>query len=293
MPTIEPSHRPISPKTIAANGLEFAYLEAGKGPLVLCMHGFPETPHGFQPLLEGLAEAGFHAVAPFMRGYAPSGLAPDGDYSIPALARDVIALIEHFGADKAYLVGHGWGGLAVLMASILRPDRVRRVVSVSAPHPRRMLLRASLAQWRRLGYLLPMQVPVWARKHLVRDKFRWVEELAGRWSPSARLPEEMFAAFRESVADRAHLNAVIAYHRAIPRSLIDPGFWRMTLHPVTVPTRIIHGMDDGCTGPEVFRDQESLFAAGLDIQALPGVGHFPHRESSGEFIELVREFLAA
>lgn len=278
-------------KTIAANGMEFAYLEAGQGPLVLCLHGFPETPYGFQPLLERLAADGFHAVAPFMRGYAPSGLAPDGDYSLPALARDVIALIEHFGVEKAYLVGHGWGGLAALMASILRPDRLRRVVSVSAPHPRRMLMRASLAQWRRLAHLLPMQVPVWARKHLVRRKFQWVERLASRWSPNAQLPPEMFDEFRAAVADKAHLNAVIGYHRAILRSLLDPAFWQMTLHPVTVPTRILHGLDDGCTGAELFAGQESLFAAGLEVVALPGIGHFPHREDPQGFVDLVSEFL--
>src|SRR5687768_2249913 len=84
------------PKTIEAGGLTFGYLEAGEGPLVLCLHGFPDTAHTFDDLLPRLARAGYHAVAPFMRGYAPTSVPVDGDYSELRLGEDAIALIDAF-----------------------------------------------------------------------------------------------------------------------------------------------------------------------------------------------------
>src|ERR1700678_3431182 len=105
----------MEPKTITANGLEFAYFEAGPvgGPLALCLHGFPDSAHTWRHLLPELAQAGFHAVAPFLRGYAPSGLAPGDRYQVGGSVRDASALHQAFDADAdAVIVGHDWGALA-------------------------------------------------------------------------------------------------------------------------------------------------------------------------------------
>src|SRR3954463_5223801 len=88
------------PAPVHANGVDFAYLEAGSGPLALCLHGFPDTAGGWRVLLPALADAGSHAVAPFMRGYAPTSLAADGRYQVGALAADAVALHEVLGGDE-------------------------------------------------------------------------------------------------------------------------------------------------------------------------------------------------
>ena len=106
---------------LQANGLEFGLLERGPadGPLVLCLHGFPDGPQSFLPLLDALDAAGYRAVAPAMRGYLPSGIPADGDYRPVTLARDVIALIDHLGAEKAVVVGHDWGAVATYLAAAI------------------------------------------------------------------------------------------------------------------------------------------------------------------------------
>src|SRR6266571_8223983 len=90
---------PVLASTVVANDLEFGILEAGSGPLALCLHGFPDCAHTWRHLLPALAGAGFHAVAPFMRGYAPTGVPADGAYQIGALAADAAALHEVLGVD--------------------------------------------------------------------------------------------------------------------------------------------------------------------------------------------------
>ncbi|HKY91713.1 MAG TPA: alpha/beta fold hydrolase, partial [Nevskiaceae bacterium] len=123
-------------KTIRANGVDFAYLEEGEGTPVLLLHGFPDTFNTWRPVMKRLAQAGFRAIAPAMRGYAPTGPAADGDYAVPTLARDVIALLEHFGIQKGHVVGHDWGSVATQFAANLRPDRFEKIVIAAVPHLR-------------------------------------------------------------------------------------------------------------------------------------------------------------
>src|ERR1700716_987245 len=95
---------------VQANGLEFAYLEAGQGPLALCLHGFPDSAWTWRHLLPALADGGFRAVAPWLRGYAPSEIPADGAYQTGALAADAIALHEALGGDEgAVIIGPDWG----------------------------------------------------------------------------------------------------------------------------------------------------------------------------------------
>src|SRR6202035_6182760 len=101
---------------VDANGLKFAYLEEGTGPLVLMLHGFPDTAHTWDHLRSRIAAKGYRAVSPFMRGYHPTAI-PDRDADQETLARDVLALVEALGEQSAVLVGHDWGAAAVYGAT--------------------------------------------------------------------------------------------------------------------------------------------------------------------------------
>jgi pimeloyl-ACP methyl ester carboxylesterase len=120
--------------TVRANGLQFGVLEAGSGPLALCLHGFPDAAHTWRHLLPALAGAGFHAVAPFMRGYAPTAVPADGAYHLSALVADAVALHEVLGGDaNAVLIGHDWGAEAAYGAAAFAPGRWRRLVTLAVP----------------------------------------------------------------------------------------------------------------------------------------------------------------
>ncbi|MBI2383144.1 MAG: alpha/beta hydrolase [Gammaproteobacteria bacterium] len=279
------------PKWIEANGTQFAYLEAGEGPLVLCLHGFPDTAWSFRPLLSALAGAGFRAVAPFMRGYAPSAIPADGDYRPTVLARDVVALTDHFGARQACVVGHDWGAVAAYTAATLRPDRVTRVVAAAVPHPRRFLLRPTLAQLRRSRYMALFQLRGIAERRVAANRFAWLDGLIREWSPGWNCAEDDLAPIKADLADPARLRAALGYYRALPKDLFRPEAWQLLAHPLPVPARVIYGEDDGCIGAEMFHGMEHLFGAGLDLCPMEGVGHFMHCEHPAEFNRRVVEFL--
>ncbi|MGV3757986.1 MAG: alpha/beta fold hydrolase, partial [Actinomycetota bacterium] len=121
-------------QTTTVHDVELAHLELGEGPLALCLHGFPDSAWTWRHLLPALAEAGYRAVAPFLRGYAPSAVPADGRYQTAALGLDACALHEALGGgDDAVIIGHDWGAMATYVAASHEPDRWRRVVAMAVP----------------------------------------------------------------------------------------------------------------------------------------------------------------
>lgn len=280
------------PRFVKANGLTFALLEAGPtdGELVICAHGFPDSAWSFVPTLQALAAAGYRAVAPFMRGYLPTAIPSDGDYRATTLARDLIALIDELGAQRAVLVGHDWGAVAGYTAAAMRPDRLRGLVAAAMPHLRRFLLRPTAAQLLRSAYILQFQWPG-AERRLSHDGFSALRGLAQRWSPGADLTaalQPVIAGFQQP----ARLSAALGYYRALPATLRAAETWSLLMQATPVPCCVIHGLRDGCIAPEMFEGQAHLFAAGVQQLAFERAGHFMQLEQPARFAETVLAFLA-
>src|SRR4029077_5448184 len=202
--------------TVQANGLEFGLLEAGSGPLALCLHGFPDTAHTWRHLLPALARAGFHAVAPFMRGYAPTAVPADGAYQLGALIADAVALHEVLGGGgDAVLIGQDWGAEAAYGAAAHAPDRWRRLVTLAVP-PASLdpVLFSDYEQLKRFFYLLLFRAPLaFADPLVASDQMSFLDRLWHDWSPGYDAGEDL-ARVKESLRDPANLAAAIGYYRA-------------------------------------------------------------------------------
>lgn len=277
-------------KYITANGIRFAYHEAGSGPLVLCLHGFPDTAQSYAQLLPALAAAGFRAVAPYMRGYAPTGLAPDGDYSTTALGRDVLALIEALGAKDAALVGHDWGAYAAYCAANLDAARIRRLVLMSVPHIGGAV--QSLKQLRRSWYIWFFQLSGLPERRVARDNFAFIDRLYRDWSPSWSVTEADLRPVKQALTAPGGLAAAIGYYRAMFRHSTRQG-WALLSAKTSPPTLLLSGAVDGAVGPEVFGRSKEAFTGPFEFRLLPGVGHFPHREAAGVVTPMMVDFLQA
>jgi pimeloyl-ACP methyl ester carboxylesterase len=287
-----------------AEPLEIAYLEDGPadGPLALCLHGFPDHAPTWVALLADLAAAGFHAVAPWLRGYAPTAVPADGRYQSAALALDALALADALApADRpAVLIGHDWGAVASYGAVVHRPERFRRLVAMSVPHRAVLMGRivTTPAQLKRSWYMFFFQLPLAEMAVSVKD-FALIDALWRDWSPGYEPPADFVRALKDTLASPGSLDAALGYYRhSLNPARQDPRLATVEAGAnslVPVPTLYLHGADDGCIGADIIDPDElkPLFPAGLDAEVLPGVGHFLHLEDPARVNRRIVDFLTA
>ncbi len=277
----------ITQGSIRANGLEVAYLEAGEGPLALCLHGFPDSAWTWRYLLPELAGAGYRAVAPFLRGYAPTSIPADGLYQPGAIAADANAVHDALGGDRdAVLVGHDWGALATYAAAGHQPERWRRVVTAAVPPPATVAQAFfSYEQLRRSWYMFFFQSP-FADLAVPMDDLAFIDHLWADWSPgfdaAAELPR-----VKDALRDPANLAAAIGYYRATigsgPRSPEYDAIEAAGADPLPMPALYLHGAHDACMGASLIDDsvRTALPAPGSSVEIVPDTGHFLHLEAPG------------
>jgi pimeloyl-ACP methyl ester carboxylesterase len=283
---------------VVANGLEFAYLEAGHGPLALCLHGFPDSAHTWRHLLPQLADAGYHAVAPFLRGYAPTAVPADGRYQSGVLSQDAIALHEVLGGGPdAAIVGHDWGAPAAYGAAVSAPDRWSKVVGMAVP-PGPALGQAIVTnpdQLKRSWYMFFFQHPL-ADLVVPLDDLAFVDRLWADWSPGFDATEEL-ALLKPSLRDPANLGAALGYYRATVGGVgNDPALADLQAATQACPPQpvlYLHGSGDGCIGVEVAELANDLLPEHVRVHEIDFAGHFLHLERPAEVHELVLGFLAS
>jgi pimeloyl-ACP methyl ester carboxylesterase len=269
--------------SVDVGGATLQCLVDGEGPLVLMAHGFPDGPDTFRHQVPALR--GFRVVRPWMRGYAPSSTARDGRYDIERLARDLLALGDHFSPRNPYiLVGHDWGAIAAYAACALAAPRISRLVTVAVPHlrvagPRWLAPRQLARSW----YMAFFQLRGLAEWRVRRRDFRFLDRLWRTWSPSLPgAPREV----KDSLRDAANLSAALGYYRAAV------GRNRLLVEKTRVPALYVHGTDDGCVGVELCDGVERAYPAGVRVCRLRGAGHFAHLEQPEAFNRELLGFLS-
>jgi pimeloyl-ACP methyl ester carboxylesterase len=284
---------------VEANGLTFHYVTMGDGPLVLCMHGFPDHAYTYSDLLPELAAAGFRGVAPFMRGYAPTSAAPDGRYQSVLLCQDVVALIDALGADRAFLVGHDWGAQAVYGAAVLAPQRIMKMVTLGAAHP--AAVRGDLVHrydrlkgiWHAYFFQMPFaETAVAANDYAFLES--WWRDASPEFDPPADMMERLKATFRQPGVVTAALNY---YRHTFHPDNRDPALSalqdRVSTSPTPVATLAMHGTKDRPGRLQAFDTMDDLFSQGLEKVILPGTGHFLHLERPQEVNQRILAFFNA
>lgn len=288
---------PITEGRITAGDIDFAYLEQGDGPLALCLHGFPDSAWTWRHLLPELAAAGYRAVAPFLRGYAPTAVPADGRYQTAVLGLDAINLHEAFGADgNAVIIGHDWGAIATYIAANEAPERWRRVVTMAVP-PAGSVAGGFMTygQLKRSWYMFFFQHAL-ADVVVGMNDLSFIDGLWADWSPGYDASEDL-PLVKEALRDPANLAAALGYYRATLGGVgVDPTLDAVQNKGNEVtpqPTLYLHGRNDGCMGIEVAETAAAfLTSEGSRMEVVDGAGHFLQLERPAEINQLVVDFLA-
>jgi pimeloyl-ACP methyl ester carboxylesterase len=273
-------------RELALPGGRFRYLAASRperadAPLVVLLHGFPDHPRSFGPVMARMGEAGYRAVAPWMRGYHPS--VRRGPYDMGRLAQDVIELVRALSPDRpSFAVGHDWGAVALYHALARAPERFVAAATLAVPHPRAFLahLWRSPAQLRRSRYMFFFQLRGLAEHVVAQRDFAFVDRLWRAWSPDYVLPEAERVALHACL--RASMPAPLAYYRALlwpPAQAVHTLRGGAPARPITVPVLYLHGANDGCVGCAASDGQEIHFTGPYERAIIEQAGHFLQLEA--------------
>ncbi len=254
------------------SGLTFTTDVAGPigGPLVLLLHGFPESRHSWREALPVLAGAGYRAVAPDQRGYSP-GARPDpadlANYAFDRLVDDAIEIAAAAGYDgkRFHLVGHDWGGQVSWGVAGKYPERLASLTILSRPHPksfRRALLKEDGDQKHRSRHHRAFLEPETGKLLLADNAKRLRDGLFGQGVPAAALEDHLSV-----LGNPAALEAALAWYRANKGLAAEIG-------TIEVPTLYIWGDADATVGPDAANGTAEFVSAVFAMEALPGVGHF-------------------
>lgn len=287
----------ITTATIVVNDVEFTYLAVGEtGPLALCLHGFPDSAHSWRHLLPALADAGYRAVAPFQRGYAPTAVPADGRYQTGMLATDAIAFHEALGGgEPGVIIGHDWGAPATYGAAVHAPDRWTKVVGMAVPPGGAVgaAFVTNLAQLKRSWYMFFFQHGL-SDIVVANNDLAFIDMLWADWSPGHDGATDA-AHVKDCLRDPAHLAAALGYYRAtLGDGYIDPALGDVQIAVQGVPsqpTLYLHGATDGCIGVEVAESARAMVGANVTIEIVDGCGHFLQVERPDVVNARILEFL--
>ncbi|MGH2722027.1 MAG: alpha/beta fold hydrolase [Actinomycetota bacterium] len=287
--------------SVTANGLDFAYLETGSGPLALCLHGFPDSPHAYRYLMPALAEAGYRAVAPFMRGYAPTAIPVDGSCTTLDLVNDAIGLHDALGGDSdAVIIGHDWGTAPGWGAPVHAPERWRKVVVADVP-PLPVLGQILFApdQIRRAFHFWFFQMAI-ADAIVAAEDLAFIDYLWSSWSPGYDASEDLPKA-KDCLRDPANLAAALGYYRAMcSPSRLGTDEWGAEQAAAwgsipSQPTLYLHGPRDGGVAIDdaVLAQVAGLLSKGSEAAWVEGAGRFVLVERPAEVNARILRFLDA
>jgi epoxide hydrolase 4 len=281
---------PWTHHTAQINGLGFHYVEAGAGPPVVLLHGFPEFWYAWHHQIPALAAAGLRAVAPDLRGYnetdKPRGIE---NYRIDVLLTDIVRLVEHLGVARAHIVGHDWGGALAWQLAIRHPEVVDKLVILNAPHPAAFAreLRTP-GQWWRSSYMLLFRLPWLPERLLAAGNYALLRRILRRQPvrPGAFTPDDI-ERYRRALAQPGARTAALNYYRAAFRYRRQ---LRGARRQIEAPTLVIWGEQDPYLGVGLTRGLEE-WVPKVQIQRLPNASHWVQNDAPEVVNEAMVRFL--
>ncbi|MBB3102770.1 alpha/beta fold hydrolase [Azomonas macrocytogenes] len=273
-------------RVLRTSRLEQHYADSGPaaGPVAVLLHGWPDAIATWASQVAALNDAGWRTLVPYLRGFGPNrflAAATPRSGQLSAIATDILELVDALGVQRFAVIGHDWGARAAYILAALRPERVSHCVALSvgygAPGP--LSLRQAQNYWYHWYFAVPR-----GEAALRADRRALCQHLWREWAPGWAFDEALFADTAQAFDNPDWLAITLhSYRQRWGHAEGDPAYaeWEARLRGtpvITVPTLVLHGVDDCCNDPSTSASRE-YFSGRYHRILLPGIGHFPQREA--------------
>jgi len=280
-------------RTVSANGFDFRVTEMGSGDrLALCLHGFPELGYSWRHQLPLLAELGYRAWAPDLRGYGGTRPRPQRrrDYLTPLLIDDVAALIDAADPTETVVVGHDWGAALAWVFAIERVRPLDKLVIMNVPHPARFERQLrTFRQLRKSWYIFFFQLP-WLPEHALgrKDAQAIGEAFSGMAVHPERFDDEVLDVYRRAASEPGALRAMVNWYRG---AFLSVRSMRRSEYPIIeTPTLMVWGEQDTALGKELAEGTDE-FVADLTLRYVPDASHWVQQDQPDIVNAMLEAFL--
>ncbi|MGH1339052.1 MAG: alpha/beta fold hydrolase [Aureispira sp.] len=282
------SIHPIKQKKIGE--LDYFFIEKGSGPAVFLLHGFPDMANTWDETITALSKK-HRVIAPFLRGYYPTSIAPDGDYSVKTIAEDIIELANQLGIEEFNIMGQDWGASISSAVANIAPDKVLKVITLAIPHPSCVEISPELLYYGR--HFIVFDFPDWSVRYTRKNNFEYIDRLYKRWSPDFKNYKESSNAIKETFKCKGRLEAALGYYWSLSKDQKDQEMVAFYKQLPTMPFLFLGGENDAIVTPEMLQKIKDTMPTTTKTIVFKKAGHFLHQEVFEEYIKEVKAFLAA
>ena len=277
--------------------LTFTAQAMGDGPIVLCLHGFPDNAGSYRHQLPALAEAGYRAISLTLRGYESGSIPVDGDYTMETIATDVLGVIDSIDTGPVHLVGHDWGAAVAYVAAAATPERFKSLTVMAVPHAGRFAREGlRIPKQLRLSWYMVFFNIAWLSDWAVqRQDYALIRKLWRHWSPGWQPEPGVLDGVIQTLSQPGVRSAALGYYRAalsIKALLVSA---EEAHYEVPVPTLAMSGARDGCIASDVFERLTITddFPQGVTFHRVSSAGHFLHQEKPEVVNALLLDWLSS
>ncbi|MCG8609039.1 MAG: alpha/beta hydrolase [Pseudomonadales bacterium] len=287
--TTRPELKQPNIEQFSVNGRRYSVIVEGDGPLVVCLHGFPDNFHTFRWQIPALVDAGYRVACPMLPGYESDSALPGNHYDMETVSHELTRLISVLRKslctskqNHVHLVGHDWGAISGLAAITKRPDLFASFTSITIPYNLSLfgILRHAPSYLPYSWYIQYFQVPFLPERTVPLRNWAFIEMLIKRWSPGWAMPQDNLDSIKETLHQPNVLKSALAYYRALYGiSDREQRARRLLNQRIKVPTLFLRGESDGCIHSSLWNVlDDKTFVPPYEIQSISG-GHFLHQEN--------------
>lgn len=279
------SKHPIKNTTI--NNLNYYYIEKGEGPTIFLLHGFPDLANTWDEAIDKLSKE-YHCVAPFLRGYYPTGIPTDNNYDTRLIADDVNKIAVEMGIEKYYVIGQDWGAAVAHSMFNLYPDKIIKGVTIAIPHP--TCIKANPILLIRARHFLKFANEKKAVSYTKKNNFQYLDKLYKRWSPGWTTYTTTSNLIKATFAMEGRTEAALGYYWSFNKLRSDKSFSEHNSQIPQMPILTLVGKKDGALVLSQFKKMKEIMNSDFELKIHEDAGHFLHREEVDFFVKSVLGF---